>query len=76
MSIRSTLPKLPLLIKSSSSILLPNSVIIDVGEPSSAVTPDDLDDALSDFQPPEHNSIDSNDVSAANKQVIFLLFLK
>lgn len=76
MSAQSTLPKFPLLIKSSSSILLPNSVILDVGEPSSAVTPYDLDDAMSDFQPPDDDSMDSKEINAANKQVIFLLFLK
>lgn len=76
MSTQSTLSKSPLLIKSSSSILLPNSVILDVGEPSAAVTPDDLDDVMNEFQPPDDDSIDSKEVNAANKQVIFLLFLK
>lgn len=94
MSARSTSNKSPLIasyatttatITSTSSILSQNSVLLDIGEPSSAIHAEFYDE-MTGFEPPpsltddDNNSIDSfnssNNGNAANKQVIFLLFLK
>lgn len=58
--------------------MLSNSVLLDVGEPSTAARNEIEDMNIVDYQQPSATESDDSNSSAgdANKQVIFLLFLK